>query len=161
VSAVNQYSEIPYNNILQTRLAREPMPVFKFLVKANTVYKLNVNLRAKVVYKFTVPVIVKYTVETNRPAAFMNYKALYISSNETVAGVERISNTMGAPMAMVVDSKMTLVRMEVTFQTNANLGTGDVELRVHHGIQTDDPESTLYALEGSTATLTELIPGAL
>lgn len=158
ISAINQYSEIPYNNILQTRLAREPLPVFKFLVKPDTIYKLNINLRAKVVYQYTVPVIAKYTIETNRPVAFMNYKASYISSNETVAGVERTSNTLGAPMGMVVDSKLTLVRIEATFQTNADIGTGDVELRLHHGIQTDDPENTLYALEGSTAVLTELLP---
>lgn len=157
MSAINQYVEIPYNNILTTRLAREPTPVFKFLVKPDKIYKLNINLRAKVAYRFTTPIIIKYTLESNRPSAFLNYKAAYISSNETVAGVERTVNTLGAPMPMVVNSTLTLVRIEATFQTNKDVGFGDVELRLHHGIKTDDPENTLYAMEGSTATLTELI----
>jgi len=158
VSNINQYSEIPYNNILTTRLAREPLPIFKFLLLPNKKYKLNIHIRAKIDYKYRVPILVKYYLETNRVVAFMNYRASYISSNETVMGAEKTVNTLNTPMSMVVDSKLTIIRIEATFQTNTNLGTGDLELRLHHGLQTDDPEATLYCLEGSIGVLTELIP---
>lgn len=158
VSSINNYSEIPYNNILTTRLAREPMPVFKFLLSPNKIYKLNILIRAKIDYKYRVPILAKYFIETNRVTAFMNYRASYISSNETVMGTEKTTNTLNTPMAMVVDSNLTIIRIEATFQTNTNLGTGDVELRLHHGLQTDDPEATLYCMQGSNAVLTEVIP---
>ena len=157
VSSRSQYSEVPYNNEVSTRNQREPLPLFKFFLEPNKQYKLNALIRAKVSYKYTVPVLAKYTIETNSPGSFMNYRATYVSSHEINTGIEQNSNVLGAVLTMVVDSKLSLIRLTATFQTNAVVGINGVELRVHHGLKTDDPEATLYGLEGSYATLTEII----
>jgi hypothetical protein len=157
VSGVNKYSEIPYNNEVSTRQTREPIPLFRFQVEPNKNYKLNVMLRARVDYKYTVPVLAKYSIETNSPTSFMNYRASYVSSHEVNTGEEKTSNTLGSILTAVVDSKLSLIRINATFQMNTIAGLNGVEIRVHHGIKTnDDPEATLYSLEGSYAVLSEI-----
>jgi hypothetical protein len=158
VSAINQYIEIPFNNVLSTGNAKEPLPVFKFILAPNKRYKLNILIRARTEYRYTVPILAKYTIETNSPGSFMDYRATYVSSNETAIGTEKNSSVLGAEMQLVVDSKLSLLRFTATFQTNAVSGINGVELRLHHGIQTDDPDAKLYALDGSYGVLSEVIP---
>lgn len=156
VSSVNQYSEIPFSNEVSTRQERETIPVFKFILQPNRVYKLNVLIRAKVNYKYTVPVLAKYRIETNSPGSIMNYRATYVSSNEVNTGSEKNSNVLGSVLSMVVDSNLSLIRLTATFQTNTLTPPSGVELRVHHGLKTDDPEATLYGMDGSYAILSEM-----
>lgn len=152
-SAVNQYIEIPSNNIVSTRNQYETIPLFRLRVEPNKKYRLNVVIRAKTDYKFAVPILARYYVEADAPNMIKEYRATYVSSNETVNGAEKTMTTLGGTMIMVVDSKLSIIKISASF-IGGNLAT---ELRIHHGIKTDDPDAILYCLEGSHAILSEII----
>jgi hypothetical protein len=152
-SSVNQYIEIPRNNIVSTRSAFENIPLFRFRVEPNKKYRLNVNIRAKTDYKFAVPIMARYIIQAEAPTMIKEYSATYVSSNETVNGSEKTTSTLGTTMYMVVDSKLSVIKLTATFIG----GPFPTELRVHHGLQTDDPNAILYCLEGSNAVLSEIV----
>lgn len=152
-SSVNQYIEIPKNNMVSTRRPMEKIALFRFRLEPNKSYKLNIQIRARTDYKFAVPILARYYLQSNNPAMLKNFRSTYVSSGETVNGAEKTTSVFGTTMLMVVDNKLSVIRITAEFITG-NLLT---ELTVHHGIKTDDPDATLYCLEGSNAILSEIV----
>lgn len=146
------FIEIPSNNLIKTRLLMDPQPLFSFTVLSNKTYRLIISIRAKTTYKYKLPVFARYYVKAMQPDAITDYVATYLSSNATAMETEKRSYSMGSAMNVVVDNQLSIVKIEVGFRCIKN-GTF---MKVHHGIQTDDPEAEIYCMQGSTASLMEM-----
>lgn len=151
-SSRGQFIEIPSNNLIKTRSPIDTQPLFRFTVLPNRKYKLFIAIRAKTSYKYKLPVFARYYIKSPKPNVLSEYSATYVSSNETAMESEKKSFSIGSAMEAIVDSKLSIVKIDVTFRCIKDGTT----ILVHHGIQTDDPEAEIYCLAGSTASLMEI-----
>lgn len=153
VSSKGVFIEIPTNNLIKTRLPMDTTPLFSFTVGAGKKYRLSLSIRAKTVYKFKLPVFGRYSIIAKNPQFITEYIATYVSSSASSVETEKKSYALGSVMQVVVDSKLSIIKIDVTFRCT----TRDTTINVLHGIIADDPEAELYCMAGSVASLNEVV----
>lgn len=153
--AVKARSQIGFSDEITTRMQNAEVlskPIFKFITEGNdTQYTLNILIRARVNYKYKVPVMGEYMIVVSTPEYITDYQATYASSSTVAVEKEKRISTPGAKMQVVVDPTVTYVRITASFVNRLS-----TKIEVYHGIKTDDPYSELYCEPGSYASLVKV-----